>query len=303
MRLEYLFFRLLCFFVGIVPIRLLYPLSSFSSYILQYIIRYRKTTVLKNLRNSFPEKSEKEIRRIAHSYYCNLCDVSLESIKGFTMPLNQLNKRYICLNPEVANEYFDKGQSIIFAMSHYANWEWGTQVARFNFWHDTVSFYKPLTNKYIDSYIIKRREAKGMVMCSIYNSKFIFRSEDRIPRAYFLVSDQSPSNKNNAYWVNFLNQDTACIRGLESCGRLFKLPIIYANVQRVKRGYYTVTLNVLCNNPRDTKQGEITNQYMNKLEEIIRQKPADWLWSHKRWKHVKLVDNFADFRASCIGTI
>lgn len=303
MRLEYLLFRLVYSFIRVVPFRLLYPLSDTFSYILQHIIRYRKSTVVKNIRNSFPEKSGKEIKRIVHSYYLNLCDVSLESIKGFTLSLEQLNKRYKCLNPEVANGYFDKSLSVIFALSHYANWEWGTQVANSIFLHNPISFYKPLSNKYIDRFIISKRETKGMVMCSIYNSKFIFRSEERIPRAYFLVSDQNPSNKNNAYWVNFLNQDTACIHGLESYGRLFNIPIIYADVQRIRRGHYTVTLEALCSNPRNTKKGEITNQYMNKLEGIIVKKPEDWLWSHKRWKHVKLVDNFADFRASCIGLI
>lgn len=303
MRLEYMLFRLFCSFVEFVPLRLLYSLSDIFSYIINHIVRYRKSTVIKNLHNSFPKKSEKEIKQIAYNYYHNLCDVSLESIKGFFLSIDQLNKRYKCLNPEVANEYFDKRQSVIFALSHYANWEWGTQVANSIFLHAPISLYKPLTNKYIDRYIIKQREAKGMIMCSIYSSKFAFRSEDRIPRAYYLVSDQSPSKKNNAYWVNFLNQNTACIHGLESYARLFDLPVIYADVQRVKRGHYTVTLEVLCNNPRDAKQGEITKLYMCKLEEIITRKPEDWLWSHKRWKHDKPADSLTDLRASCIGAI
>ncbi len=291
MRLEYMFFRLFFSFVSIIPLRLLYPLSDIFSYILQYIVRYRKVTVVKNLRNSFPEKSENEIKRITHSYYRNLCDVSLESIKGFSLTLDQFDKRYKCLNPEVANEYFDKGQSVIFALSHCANWEWGTQVANSIFLHDAISFYKPLSNKYIDSYIRKHRESRGIVLCSIYQTKFIFRSEDNIPRAYFLVSDQSPGGTNKVHWVRFLNQDTACLHGIESYARMFDLPVIYADVQRVDRGCYTVVLEVLSSTPKDTQKGEITERYMKKLEEIIVEKPEDWLWSHKRWKIKKLIES------------
>jgi len=287
-------------FVGIIPFRLLYAISDTFSIIIQHIIRYRKRTVHKNLKQSFPNKNDNEIKQITKAYYRNLCDISLESIKGYSLSIDQLLRRYKCLNPEVANEYFDKGQSIIFALSHYANWEWGTQVAGSLFWHDTISFYKPLSNRYIDNYIRKQRETKGMLLCSIYQTKFIFRSEDCIPRAYFLVSDQNPSKASKEYWVEFLNQDTACIHGIESYARLFELPVIYADVQRVDRGCYTVTLEVLCDKPKDTIQGDITRLYMKKLEEIIVKKPEDWLWSHRRWKRKRPADIVVGSLTNCI---
>jgi KDO2-lipid IV(A) lauroyltransferase len=31
-------------------------------------------------------------------------------------------------------------------------------------------------------------------------------------------------------------------------------------------------------------KGEITRLYAKKLEEIIYERPENWLWSHKRWK-------------------
>jgi len=293
--LEYILFRCFQAFIGIMPIRGLYVLSDINSFVVQKIARYRRDTVYKNLRLSFPEKSEVEIRRISRDFYQNLCDVAIESIKGYSLNVDELMDRYRCLNPEVANEYFDKGQSVIFALSHYANWEWGTQVAGTIFKHDVFSFYKPLSNKYIDKYLRKQRALRGMKLCSIYQTKFIFRSEDEMPRAYFLVSDQNPSSRRKSYWVKFLNQDTACIHGIESYARLFNLPVIYADVQRVNRGHYTVTLDVLCDKPKDTQTGEITTKYMNKLEEIIVKKPEDWLWSHRRWKAKKPANALVDF--------
>ena len=299
-RIGYLFFKSLYAFIGVIPLRLLYVLSDINSFLLQYIFRYRLKTVKKNLKNSFPNKTTKELNHITRKFYQNLCDVTLESIKGFSLSIEQLRIRYKCLNPKVTNEYFEKGQSIIFALSHYANWEWGTQVAGSLFRHDTISFYKPLSNRYIDNYIRKQRETKGMLLCSIYQTKFIFRSEDRIPRAYFLVSDQNPSKASKEYWVEFLNQDTACIHGIESYARLFELPVIYADVQRVDRGCYTVTLEVLCDKPKDTIQGDITRLYMKKLEEIIVKKPEDWLWSHRRWKRKRPADIVVGSLTNCI---
>ena len=237
-KIEYIFFRFLQLLVGIIPFRLIYIMSDIFSFVMQYMIRYREKVVSSNLRLSFPEKSDPEIKIITQAFYRNLCDLSLESIKGSSMSIEKLMNRYRCLNPEVMNHYFERGQSVIVALSHYANWEWGTQVAGSLFMHNTISFYKPLSNKYIDKYLLRQRAKRGMELCSINQTKFIFRAEDRMPRAYFMVSDQSPSNKRRAIWVDFLNQDTACLHGLETYARLFKLPVIYADVQRLERGHY-----------------------------------------------------------------
>lgn len=298
--LEYLVFRMICIFIGLIPFSWIYVLSDRFSFILQYIVRYRKSTIQKNIRNSFSEKEDDVIKWIVQSYYKNLCDVALESIKGYSLSVGQISQRYRCLNPEVAYQFFEKGQSIIFAISHYANWEWGTQVASSVFGYDIISIYKPLSNKYIDKYIREQRAARGMILCSISQSKYIFRSKESLPRAYFLIGDQSPSSKNHAYWLTFLNQKTACLYGIEKYACLFNFPVIYLDIQRVERGRYTIVLDLLCDNPKHTQEGDITKMYMHKLEDIIVNKPEDWLWSHRRWKREVPIDVQSDFQNQCL---
>jgi KDO2-lipid IV(A) lauroyltransferase len=179
-------------------------------------------------------------------------------------------------------------------MSHYANWEWGTQVASKFFLHRPVTFYKPLSNKYFDNYLRQRRMKQNMELYSVYKPKLLQRLDEEPPKAYFLVSDQSPgrAKEKKAYWVKFLNQDTACLHGIESYAKLFDLPVFYADVQRIKRGHYTIELEEICMYPENTCRGEITAKYMKKLEDIILKKPDDWLWSHKRWKLKKPDEMF-----------
>ena len=62
------------------------------------------------------------------------------------------------------------------------------------------------------------------------------------------------------------------------------MPVIYVDIQRVIRGYYTVEMQVICDHPAETVQGEITERYMKKLETLVIKQPEDWLWSHRRWK-------------------
>jgi len=282
--LGFFFLRFIYIFVSIIPFSLLYLLSDFCAFILQYIIRYRINTVNDNLKKSFPEKSLEEINIITRRFYKYLCDVSLESIKGYSVNPDRLLKRYQILNPNVVNQYYDKGHSIIIAMAHYCNWEWGTQISGSVFKHKLVSLYKPLSNNYTDKYIRKLRMRRNMELLSIYDSKYIFRSKGNKPLAYFFVSDQNPGNIKKAIWIKFLKQDTACLNGPEHYARLFNLPVIYADIQRTERGYYTVEMQEICSKPDETLPGEITERYMRKLEGIIIKKPEDWLWSHRRWK-------------------
>ena len=62
------------------------------------------------------------------------------------------------------------------------------------------------------------------------------------------------------------------------------LPVIFVDIQRVKRGYYTLELSFTSTEPTKTAVGEITGAYARQLEAVIRKKPENWLWSHKRWK-------------------
>jgi len=282
--IEYLFFRCLYTLISFFPFRLLYVLSDGCAVFMQYIIRYRINTVSDNLKNAFPEKSNDEIKTITRQFYKYLCDVILESIKGYSLSTKQLLKRYQFLNPDAASQYYEEGQEIIIALSHYCNWEWGTQVAGSVYKHKLVSLYKPMSNQYTDKFILKLRTKRRMELVSIYDLKYIFRLKENKPKAYFFVSDQNPGNAKKAIWIKFLNQDTACLRGIEYYAKLFNMPVIYLDIQRVKRGHYTLEMQEICNNSSETLSGEITERYMRKLETIIIKKPEDWLWSHRRWK-------------------
>ena len=287
-KLGYYLFRLLVFLFSLVPFWVLYLYSDILYFFFYHMFGYRKNVVFTNLRNSFPEKSEAEINKIAKGFYKNLSDITFESIKGFSMSKKTLKKRYPVINLELLDDYFQKGQSVIGLAAHYANWEWGVISFGFQFTHKSIGLYKPMSNKYIDNYVKKARAAWGMNLVSIKDTHKTFEKKHEKPAMFFMVSDQSPSNIKKAKWVQFLNQDTACLHGAEAYAKKYNLPLVFGDIQRIKRGYYQMEMSVFEDHPTETKEGEITEHYMRKLEEIINKKPENWLWSHKRWKHKKI---------------
>ncbi len=285
MRLTYYILLVFIKLFAILPFWIIYLISDLLYCIFYYVIRYRKKVVRQNIENSFPDLEVSERRRIEKAFYRNLSDILLEGIKGFTISQKSLLKRYKFINPELMNSYFEKGIDVVSIGSHYANWEWGIIIAPLHISHALYAFYTPVSNKYLDRYIRYSRGKLGTKMISLKDIRESFRAERDVPTTFFFGADQSPSNPKAAYWMTFLNQDTACMQGLEFFARRYKMPVVYYDVQRIKRGHYTVELNVLEEDPVNTESGELTEKYMRFLEQIIIKNPEDYLWSHRRWKH------------------
>lgn len=281
----YIVFRFFVELFRFLPFPFLYALSDFLAFVLRYVIKYRYKVIIQNLKNSFPEKSVEDINSLLLPIYRNITDLLVETMKGFTISASTLKKHIKTTNIEVMDEMYNKYNGIIGVLGHYGNWEWAGLLAGLKLKQKTVALYKPLSNKYIDKYIRKNRSRFGIELCPIYITASIFEKYENEKVFYALIADQSPSNINKAIWVKFLNQDTACLQGPEKYAIKFNMPVVYVNIERVKRGYYNITFIVLTENPRDTSEGEITSLYMNCLEKYINQNPSLWLWSHKRWKH------------------
>ncbi len=282
---SYIIFRV---FVGIfyfIPFRLIYWYSDFLSFFLGRILKYRRKVVLRNLKIAFPEKGEEEIKKYCKLFYKNLTDITLESFKGFTLTPEQIASRYRFLNPEVLDNLYDNKKSVLLLGSHYTNWEWAPVSAPSQTKLPMVGIYKGLKNKYIDNYMRQKRMKSGVEFRDARETFQVFEENKNKTMGYGLVADQSPSNIEAAIWVNFLNRETACLHGPEKYGRTRNYAAVYFDTQREKRGRYTVYFTILSQNPEETQPGELTQKYMAKLEEIIRKKPENWLWSHKRWKH------------------
>jgi len=275
----------LLYLISLLPFRLLYFLSDGLYYVLYYLIGYRKQVVRDNLRRSFPTKTEQERLLIEKTYFRFLADNLIESLKSLSMSKESFQKRFHLKNPEVITQYTDKNQSILLAMSHYANWEWSAPGLTSVLAVKSILVYKPLSNKSAEKVINGIRAKYGALMVPMKQAIRTIVEHQAETTITFLVSDQTPSARDNMHFVDFLNQPTAVFKGLEKIAKLTKSPIVYMHVERVKRGYYQAEFSVLEANPLVTAEDEITDKYNKKLENIIQANPAYWLWSHKRWKH------------------
>ncbi|WP_310589824.1 lysophospholipid acyltransferase family protein [Larkinella soli] len=268
-----------------LPLHLLYIVSDILYFFLAYLIRYRKKVVLSNLRNSFPGQSEAELQRVAKDFYRNFADVLVETLKLPGLSEEELRARVRFTNEELVKKNLVKGQPVLIMASHQCNWELAPSASVVN-GMPADAVYKPLNNalsERIVHHIRSRFGAKPVPMKKLLREMATRRNE---PRLIALVADQIPDQPEFGYWTQFLHQDTPFYPGTERLARAFGLPVFYVGMRRVRRGFYELTFYPIAEPPyRNLPEGEILNRYRDALEKTIREAPADWLWSHKRWKH------------------
>jgi Kdo2-lipid IVA lauroyltransferase/acyltransferase len=286
--LSYIVTRLFIESFRLMPFWVLYGVSDFSRFILFDLIGYRKKVIFENLEKAFPEKSKIEINEIARKFYTHFTDILFEGLKGMTMRDESVYKRFKVINPEVVDDYFKQGKSLLILGSHYGNWEWGNSIPHYVN-HEVVCVYKTVPNKRLNEYMRGNRARLGMKQISLEKTRVIFNNITK-PKFIILLADQSPSHTHKANWVNFLGRDTPCIHGPEAYGKIYNFPVFYIDFQRIKRGHYTAELSLIAEEPALLEKGELTQKYMDKLAQSIKLKPQNWLWSHKRWKHKREGD-------------
>jgi KDO2-lipid IV(A) lauroyltransferase len=266
-----------------LPLPILYIISDILYIIFYKLIKYRVNVVKSNLLHSFPEKSADERLEIEKKYYQYLCDLIVESVKGFTIGENELKQRMVYNNMDLIEQLYKDKKSAIIIMGHCGNWEWVCRSGPLFMKNRLVGVYKPLTNKYFDRLMNKTRTAFGVEQIPMAQiARYIMVQKS--PFLLILIADQSPSDIDSSYWTEFLNQDTAVLPGAEKLAIKFNLPVYFTNVKSYKRGYYTCDTKLIVETPSNFQESEITKLHTQVLEDIIMENPHNWLWSHKRWK-------------------
>ncbi|HEY3372452.1 MAG TPA: lysophospholipid acyltransferase family protein [Prolixibacteraceae bacterium] len=270
---------------GLAPFWLMYALADLFYFMGYYIIGYRKKTVLTNLRNAFPEKTEKEIHKISKAFYHHLADLFFETIKAFQASEQTLKKRYHYKNLEVMDELYHQGKSVALLSGHYANWEWTIAMPKYLL-HQVNGIYRPMQNKQFDAYMKKVRSRFGgtLIPASTSLRTMIQFEQSGVVSSTYYLTDQT-ALYDTKYWMMFLNQETPIFPGPEKIASRFKQAVVFMDIQKVRRGYYEVEFTKLFDDASQTKEFEVTKAHTQFLEDIIRKRPELWLWSHKRWKH------------------
>lgn len=274
------------YILSLMPLPILLFFARLLYYFLYYIIGYRRKVVRKNLQKSFPNKSLNEIINIEKKFFKYLADLVFEIIKLNTISETELRKRVKFNGLAQVEEYFKRGESVLACTGHYGNWELCMLALGLNISSTAFVIYKPLESEIFETWFQKWRTRFGNEFVPMRQTlRKVIGTKDK-PTMFCFASDQTPVREETQYTLQFLNQPTAVLLGLEKIAIQTNRPIFYFDVIKVKRGYYEVDCLPLCLAPKETQGHEITDLLFQFLNKTIQREPAFWLWSHKRWKFI-----------------
>ncbi|MFM2375710.1 MAG: hypothetical protein RLZZ165_807 [Bacteroidota bacterium] len=274
---------------------LLHWQSSVLAWIIYRVIGYRRAVVFDNLRRAFPEKTDLEIQTIAREFYLNLTDVIVETVKLMSISGSELKRRVRHLNPEVVPEMVSHGRGGIAVFAHYANWEWLGAGMGLQLPFPTFGVYKAQSSRLFDRLLlhIRCRLGNGMIPMEQTYRASITRLQN--PCYIAFLGDQVPNPQPKLYFTPILGRPAAVQLGIATICLKLNVPLYYFDMRRVGRGFYHVTLLKIPHEDLLPFSKEschtLTDRHVQVLETILKQEPANWLWSHRRWKRQPQPDS------------
>ena len=270
-----------------LPLSVLYRVSDALAFLAMYVFRYRRSLVAENLSRSFPEKTPTQIHEITQGFYRNLADVVVETLKALTISKETLQTRVTFHGMDPINCYYQQGQSIILLAAHQCNWEWLLLAGCLRLPYPVDAVYKPLANQPMDALMQQTRARFGGQPISKDRvlRELLRRKNQR--RAVAIVADQTPAWGTPKYWISFLRQETGFYRGIEQLPKAVQHPVFFVSMKRIKRGYYQAAFVQVGTPPYEKEELTILTNYAAQAEKVVQEQPANWLWSHKRWKYAR----------------
>jgi KDO2-lipid IV(A) lauroyltransferase len=274
--------------LSIIPLRIMYFLSDILFYPFYYAIRYRRKITRKNLIESFPEKSLKEITAIEKRFYHFFIDLFFETCKSATFSREEIQRRMHFTNVAEIAQILQEKTSVSLYLGHYCNWEWVSSLpVHYDVPAVSGQIYHQLHNSAVDTLFLSIRRRFGAVSVEMRDTLRWIHSKMKNGETLIVgyIADQSPKRNSIHHRTHFLNHTTPALTGAEKITKRYGFKAYYLNICREKRGYYRAEFISLHDNPQSLSDFELTDLYFKQLEKTIRAHPEFYLWSHNRFKY------------------
>ncbi|MDG2433978.1 lysophospholipid acyltransferase family protein [Flavobacterium sp.] len=274
--------------ISLLPFRLLYLLSDAICFVIYHVARYRRKVVRDNIALALPHLSQEERAVIEKKSYEHMCDMFLEMMKTMSISKKEMEKRMVFKNLEAYLDLEKKGKSIAMMLAHYASYEW-VILMNSKITYEGYGIYKKINNVYFDRLVGTIRSKFNTHLIHTSESSAIIEHNSQIGKkaVYGFVSDQSPQSKPKTHWAPFMGVEVPVYTGVEYLSKKLDMAVIYLKVSKVKRGYYEAEFEIIAESTQGIPNYELTDIFLRKVEAQIVAAPEFYLWTHKRWKHMK----------------
>jgi KDO2-lipid IV(A) lauroyltransferase len=267
-----------------LPLGWLYGLASLLYLVAARIKPYRPAVIRENLQIAFPDLDAPALRELTDRYYAGYADVMVEIFKAVSIAPAELAARVTIRNLDEARSRLALGRPVLLVAAHQCNWEWMLLALSLQLGYPLDAAYKPLVDPWAERGMKLLRTRFGARVVPAQDLLMDIIRRRQVVRAIAMVADQEPVASEQKHWTRFLNRDSAFFLGAEEIVRKTRYPALFIEMRRVTRGHYEMNFVPMTEPGEVLQPGEFTERYARRVEAQIRSAPADWPWSHKRWR-------------------
>jgi KDO2-lipid IV(A) lauroyltransferase len=266
-------------------LRAAYRVAGLFAWLAFVVLGLRRRVVRDNLQRSFPQWSGAELRAVRREFVRRQGEVAAEVLYAPRLSAVELRERVVITNPELLPPP-GAPRPVILVGAHHCNAEWMVLRVSLELGERLVALYKPQGNARADRWLRSLRTRFGARLVA---AKSVLQELARMRNVggIGLLADQVPRTSPEKHWTEFLGQRTAFYMGPELLGRALRAQVCIVRMRRLGRGRYDMTLEPLNQPGEKLPHGEVTERYARALERWVREDPAGWWWTHRRWKELK----------------
>ncbi len=282
--LNYYIYRFGQFIALNLPLKLVYGIAVFLAD-LHYFLAFRDRRFVKaNLKVIFPEKENKELRKISKMVFRNFAKYLADFFR-----FEKLNRSYIDKNIKLENlHYFDQalasGKGVVVLTAHLGNWELGGVVLAqlgYPFWAVALSH----KNKKVNDFFVSQRAGKGVNVIAMGKAVRSCISEIRNNHMVALVGDRDFTEKGIV--IDFFNKPMHFPEGPAALSLMTGASIIPGFMLRNPDDSFTLRIEkpVEFKPCGDKKKdlADLIKVYKNIIEDYIRKYPDQWYVFRRFW--------------------
>lgn len=249
------------------------------------ILKIRKKVLDQNLFLVFPNMSHTERRTLARKCMRNLGQSAIEYANLFHPRSTWFQTFVSGQGEEYITEGLKKRKGVFILASHMGSGDYlGYWLAQK---FPTYLISKKFKNKWLNEIWFKIRSQQGIRFIEDKNSTFDILRALKKNGVIIFILDQF-AHPPYGIKTQFFGHPTGTTMGLATFALKTGAAVFPGYNIRQKNG---VLLNIIepeipfeSKGDRKSSVGHMTQVYTDKIEEIIRNNPTQWMWTHRRWK-------------------
>ena len=282
--IEYQILMGIGFLIRGLPRSVILRLGRLVGDFIYYCVPVRKKITLDHLEQAFPEKSSKEIRKIARGTYQNLGMNVLEHLRIPTLSSEDIRGIVELADEDILVQALERERGVIIVGGHFGNWEYSSSAVSANGYRFGVVVAE-ISNKYLNKKINEHREATGGEMITKGSAKAVVRILKENGSVGMLI-DQN--QKRGGTFVDFFGRQCSTVKGPAVLALKTGASLLFFASLRQPDGTIKAILEPVEVDydvgPTEENIHNITQHCTSRLEHYTRLYPDQWFWMHRRWR-------------------